>query len=193
MSECGGADALDNGGTGASGPGASSSFVESTPLVVAVAALTPVVQWTIPPGMLSRDGDALDIRIGGTLLQSNAVAQTYFIGISLGGLPIWGATSAAYALSANRRAHLHRFVLMRTGALTCTLIGDAEENNSALLPVVGVGGTTTAPQGGPLASTDADPACDWSIAQALEIAVQPSAATATWTRKAALGILLRAP
>jgi len=187
-------DGFDNGSFGgAARAGVAASFVESTPLVVAAAALTDVVNWTIPAGMLARNGDALDILIGGTLLQSNAGAQTYFIGISLAGLALWGAVSTTYAVSANRRAHFHRFTLMRTGPATVTLIGDASENNSTLLPATGVGATVTAPQGGPAASSDNDPVANWSVDQALVIAVQPSNATATWTRKAAIGTLLRAP
>jgi len=173
-------DGFDNGSFGgAARAGVAASFVESTPLVVAAAALTNVVNWTIPAEMLARNGDAIDILIGGTLLQSNAGAQTYFIGISLAGLALWGAVSTTYAVSANRRAHFHRFTLMRTGPI--------------LLPATGVGATVTAPQGGPAASLDADPAANWSVDQALVIAVQPSNATATWTRKAAIGTLLRAP
>jgi hypothetical protein len=143
--------------------------------VVNDAVLNTLIQGSVPAGRLATNGALVRVVAFGTIVAAT-VAPTWFLGISVGATQLWSAITAAYALSATVRSWRLEFDLVRRTAATAAMGGVWSLNNSAALPVQGVGVIATAPQGGPIGSPIVDSAVDWTIAQDVSIAVQQSAA-----------------
>jgi hypothetical protein len=191
---CQGGDLDDGEPSGGGRQSTTSLDVVTAPLVIAAAALTPAYQFTVPASTLARDGDSLEVEIWGNVLQNNAAAQTWFVGVSLGGVVLWGAVSVAHALDVDRKPHHHKWRIARLSNTTLQMGGTSLWNNQAALPVVGIGNPSLAPQAAPVATVNVDPiVAGFNTALALEVAVQPSVAGMEWVRKYASTTLHRAP
>jgi hypothetical protein len=188
-------------GQGAGGGGSAPFVPDPTllssllvPVAVTDAALNTITLLALPANTLATDGDILRLTFSGTLLQSNVAAQTWFVGIQVGGTPLWGAVSAAYAQSAVVRAFEVSCDIKRRAVNSATLGGRASFNNSLVAATAGLGNIAVAPQGGPIGSAVVDPAVNWAAIQNVDIVVQASVAGINFTlRNATLQHLSTVP
>lgn len=128
--------------------------------------LTTLVSVTIPAGALATDGDMIEVKLGGNCINAGAAGGRFnpFIGIdaSFG----WGTQSINVPNVLGPYPWWMELVITRKSATSYALVGTFEllDFNTAL---TGIGDLQQPNPGGPIASPQADPACDWSIAQQL--------------------------
>lgn len=141
--------------------------------------ITSLVNQTISANRLDADGDMIDLVLGGNV-ENTGGATTFAPFIGIDASFAFGAVSVA--VPAGVYPWFMHAVITRKSALTYTLIGDFHINDFTTA-LVGIGDIQGANVGGAIAAPNAEPACNWAIAQQLLFNISAAAAGTFWRIK----------